>query len=152
MTAVQTITQLQATNHNLRYKVVLPDPDMIVFSDDTWLCPLLINLIEDAITHTHLGTLHLWATPGETPNTVDLCLQTDRPLDTLQASLEQPTYNTAIDITDLTQIRLSTSLTLAVAKTMVESLQGQLAIETGPDPENQSLIRCTLPTTERKDS
>jgi K+-sensing histidine kinase KdpD len=143
--SVKALSQLQAANHNLRYEVILPSPDLMVMSDSQWLQTLLINLIEDAISNSHLGTLRLWAGLNGDPQKVDLCLQADRPLSDLQTSLQALPYTPAIDIANLENIRLSTRLTLAVAQTMLVSLQGQLSLEAPPDTDQVALIRCTLP-------
>ena len=72
---IKELTQLQATNYNLR--LTFKPTDLSVTSDLKWLQMLLISLIDDAITATKLGDITLSARAEG--NYVLLDLEADRP-------------------------------------------------------------------------
>ncbi|NEP17326.1 MAG: HAMP domain-containing histidine kinase [Leptolyngbya sp. SIO4C1] len=139
------LTHLQAANRNLRLDITGADDEQRVLSDPKWLQVLLIGLIEDAIAHTKLGTVRLWAEPGD-GQTVAICLQEERPLAELEHDLSEIRYGTPADIANVETLQLSTGLVLAAAKTNIAQLKGTLTLTVAPNQPEQVLIRCGLPT------
>lgn len=136
---LQELTQLQATNSNLR--LTFKPTDLSVSSDLKWLQMMLISLIDDAITSTKLGDITLEATADG--DYVLVSLKADRPASELSVRLNTSLYGREVDLSNLSSVYLSTGLTLAVAQEMVTALNGELLLPTEDD--DVPIITVKLP-------
>lgn len=150
---VENLTLLQATNHNLRLAVTLPDDDVFVLADGRWLRSLLVALVEDAISNTPSGWIKLWCEPDPSLDRFKaLYLASDRPFDALADALAastdgaEPFLQAVQGGATLPPIQLSTPLVLSTAQLMLPPMGGQLELLSG---EDGAQLKLSLPSTSR---
>lgn len=137
---VQTLTQLQVADRNLRLTVELPAPTLTVLADPDWLRNILTTLIEMAVAGGDRGTLQLDATLRNGHGTCDLWLTDDRSTSPWQepTPLPPPSEFTLDDT-------LSTSLRLSLVYAMTEALGGQFTLAAPAEKSDKTRLQISLP-------
>ncbi len=76
---VRYLSEMQAANRNIPLKIVLPDPNIYVLADEQWLTPVLVNLVESAITPEELGSISVSAQVDQDSDNVHILISAPRP-------------------------------------------------------------------------
>ena len=76
---VRYLSEMQAANRNIPLKIVLPDPNIYVLADEQWLTPVLVNLVESAITPEELGSISVSAQVDRDSDNVHILIEAPRP-------------------------------------------------------------------------
>jgi hypothetical protein len=76
---VRYLSEMQAANRNIPLTIVLPDPNIYVLADEQWLTPVLVNLVESAITPEELGRISVSAQVDRDSDNVHILIEAPRP-------------------------------------------------------------------------
>lgn len=76
---VRYLCEMQAANRNIPLNVVPPDPNVYLLADEQWLTPVLVNLVESAITPEELGSISLSAEVDQDAKNVHILISAPRP-------------------------------------------------------------------------
>lgn len=76
---VRYLCEMQAANRNIPLNVVLPDPNVYLLADEQWLTPVLVKLVESAITPEELGSISLSAEVDQDAKNVHILISAPRP-------------------------------------------------------------------------
>ena len=163
---VRYLTQMQAANRNIALNIVNPDPDIYVLADEQWLTPVVVNLVDSAITPEELGKISVSAYASKESGHAHIWIEAPRSheswseaVDLLTKELNRPSKKGGksesqlpMDLATREPIQLdpkvSSGLNLVMTSTILELMQGRLEIlETPADAENDRLtrIQCSLP-------
>ena len=140
-TQVKGLMQVQAAERNLRLTFELPQPDIKIQADPSWLHNLLTLLIEIAIDEGDRGTIHLYSTSPDSGSACYLWLADDRPNSAWQDPVNlPPVADFALNDT------LSASLRMTLVEAMLTAMSGQLSLISLADGEVPTRLQITLPT------
>lgn len=137
---VFSLTHLLAENRNLRFQIVLPEPDLDVLVDRKTLEQVLVSLISSAIATMQEGTLKLSAhTEAETESEfVVIELEDQRPIDVWREAIDLLKTEAPKDLDPP-----SLGFRLLMNQTLIEVMNGRL--ELGKLNETVTQLRCVLP-------
>ncbi|MEM0980525.1 MAG: HAMP domain-containing sensor histidine kinase [Cyanobacteria bacterium P01_H01_bin.58] len=136
---VKAMTYLQATDRNLRLQVELPDNNVQVWADPTWLRNALTILVEIAIDSCDRGTIHLAYDADSPLEACHIIMTDDRPAEAWQ----EPIGLSAVGDFDL-EDKLSSSLRMGVVKTMLQTMKGTLTLLSAPDSQEHQPTRLQI--------
>lgn len=169
---VRYLTEMQAANRNIPLKIVNPDPDIYVLADEQWLTPVLVNLVDGAITPDEMGSISVSAQAAKESGDVHILIEAPRSheswteaVDLLTKELNRPRQRAGTAATAATsqgqspisvhdEYPLSTNpdvslgLNLVMTCTILELMQGRLEILEPPADASDELltrIQCSLP-------
>lgn len=126
---VRYLSEMQAANRNIPLKIVLPDPNIYVLADEQWLTPVLVNLVESAITPEELGSISVSAQVDRDSDNVHILISAPRP---------HESWTEAVDL--LTQelnrasVRSKVRSNVQYHKKGEEAVTSQFNSETGQPP------------------
>jgi hypothetical protein len=162
---VRYLSEMQAANRNIPLKIFLPDPNIYVLADEQWLTPVLVNLVESAITPEELGSISVSALVDRDSENVHIWIEAPRPheswteaVDLLSLELNRASKKAAsqsqppIEFNPQYPLELnphvSAGLNLVMTCSILDLMHGRLEIlETPADAEDPNLtrIQCSLP-------
>lgn len=145
-------THLQAANRNIPLEIIAPNPAIYVVADSRRFCQVLRVLVDSAIAQMHEGSIRVSASnfPDEREARIWIDIQSpDRiwsePVDLLS---QTPDHNEHSDET----LPVSSGLTLLMAQSLIEVMQGRLellAISDKPtksdSTETSIRLQCSMP-------
>lgn len=85
---VRYLSEMQAANRNIPLKIVLPDPNIYVLADEQWLTPVLVNLVESAITPEELGSISVSAQVDQYSEQIHIWIEAPRPHESWTEALD----------------------------------------------------------------
>ncbi|MBW4526869.1 MAG: HAMP domain-containing histidine kinase [Phormidium tanganyikae FI6-MK23] len=137
---VFSLTHLLAENRNLRFQIVLPEPDLDVLVDRKSIEQVLTSLISSAISTMQEGTLKLSAHAD--PNFVYIDLEDERPIEVWREAIDLLRQEAPPDLEPP-----SLGFSLLLNQSLMELMNGQLEFVKMPigSDETVTQIRCTLP-------
>lgn len=147
---VENLTHLLAENRNLRLKISLPDPDIYVMADPTWLRHVLTSLVNDAIASMPEGSIHLSVAAVDAE--AHILLEDERPaelwreaIDLLQTSTIAEAAPPSLNGANLQPAPVGFHLLLR--QTLMESMHGRLELVATPSQPGETLtrIQCSIP-------
>lgn len=133
---VFSLTHLLAENRNLRFQIVLPEPDLDVFVDRKTLEQILVSLISSAIATMQEGTLKLSAHIESEFAVIEL--EDQRPIEVWREAIDLLKAEAPKDLDPP-----SLGFRLLMNQTLVEVMNGRL--ELGKLNETVTQLRCVLP-------
>jgi hypothetical protein len=160
---------MQAANRNIHLNIVNPDPDMYVLADEQWLTPVLVNLVDSAITPDELGTISVSAQASKKSGAVHILISAPRSpeswteaVDLLTKELNRESKMGTLAIGSESQMPtdvykeyplqanpdVSPGLNLVMTYSILELMQGRLEIIPTPGDAEQdklTIIQCSLP-------
>lgn len=137
---VFSLTHLLAENRNLRFQIVLPEPDLDVFADRKTLEQVLISLISSAIATMQEGTINLSAQADS--QFVYIELEDERPIEVWREAIDLLNTDPPQDLEPP-----SLGFSLLMNQTLIELMNGRLELGKLPLAANETVtqIRCVLP-------
>ncbi|WP_414564295.1 MULTISPECIES: sensor histidine kinase [unclassified Anabaena] len=142
---VKKLTYLLAANRNLPLQVTLPDAEVYVLADYRWLCQILVNLVDTAITQMQEGSIFISSNPSSTSCTLDIHLDVpndavtkSEPIDLMHLSEQQLQINQDNTI-------LSPGMKLSLNQTLLEVMGGKLEIVPSPTTEAFTRLQVSIP-------
>jgi signal transduction histidine kinase len=142
---VDSMTHLLAKNRNLRLTIALPDPDLYVLADPSWLRQVLVSLIDGAIAQMQDGAIKLSVASVDS-QFVHLVLEDERP---------PGSWQEAIDLLQSANPPQATShgFGLMLTQTLLNAMNGRLELLKVPSVpgETQTHLRCSIPIVAESD-
>jgi signal transduction histidine kinase len=152
---VQQLTHLQAQNRNLKLAIPLLTIDRTVLADSSRLRQVLVSLVDAAIAQMQEGTIILQEVAETSAETEVIHITMPIPASDWLLDLAQPpTYIQDCTVQSLDReaiLRVANrafpapGFAFAVARSLMQSMQGDLAVMPLPDQPNLTQIRCTIP-------
>lgn len=125
---LKSLTHLQAANRNLRLEVVNPDPSWHVTADSRCFRQVLFGLVDSAIAQMEEGTIKVEADSHQQEGVVCIRIEIESP-NSLWSEVET-LPNDAVSEEQENQITIiSEKSQLFIFKTLLESMQGELKVE-----------------------
>lgn len=149
---VNGLTHLQAQNRNLRLTIDFPDSEMEVLVDLRRLRQALVMLIDSAIAHLEEGNITV--TTESTATSCQIVIETPVAASVWSADLEQPVAGLMPDATQLNKRTIidwaqqpfpSPSFSVAVARSLLQAMQGELELLSTDEQPATTQIICTVP-------
>ncbi|MBF2028775.1 MAG: sensor histidine kinase [Oscillatoriales cyanobacterium C42_A2020_001] len=149
---VNGLTHLQAQNRNLRLTVVVPDSEIEVLVDSRRLRQALVMLVDSAIAHLEEGSITV--TAESTGEYCQIAIATPIAMSVWSADLEQPLTCPMLDnlqpdkrtIVDLANQPFPLpSFSIAIARSLLQSMQGKLELVKEIEQPGFTRILCTVP-------
>ena len=134
------LTHLLAENRNLRFHLILPDPDLDVLADRKSLEQVLTSLISSAIATMQEGTLKLSAQADSSFVCIDL--EDERPIEVWREAIDLLKTESPPELEPP-----SLGFSLLLNQSLIELMNGRLEFVKMPTNAEETVtqIRCTLP-------
>lgn len=166
---VRYLTQMQAANRNIHLNIVNPNPDIYIRADEQWLTPVLVNLVDSAITPDELGSISMWAETSIESGNVQILISAPRSpeswteaVDLLTQELNRQTERDAKGLASSSEMsaelyqeyplqtdpNVSGGLNLLMTCDILKLMQGQLEVLPTPadaEDDRLTMIQCSLP-------
>lgn len=139
---VQSLTELQAANRNLKLTVEVPDEAVHVWADAGWLQNTLVTLIGLAIDDSDRGTIRLDCDASRSPDIAYIWLESDCPI----IHWKEPVSLPGVPPFDL-EDTLSDSLRMGMVEATLRAMGGQLLLAPVAEPAaaTTSRLECAVP-------
>lgn len=152
--AVYQAIHLHAKNRNLQLVMVPPDASLVVRTDPFRLRQVLVSLVDAAIAQMNDGEISVQVLPPTGDQTAVIQIATPVTADQWLTDLTQPPttihQNTVIPIDKDQILQLAQQpfpdpgFVFAIARSLMESMQGSLKIVSLADQPQVTHIRCTI--------
>ncbi|AFZ16157.1 sensor histidine kinase [Allocoleopsis franciscana] len=153
---VQGLTHMQAANSNLQYDVVLPDPEIYVLADSRRFRQVLVAIVDSAITKLadlKEGCIKISAFSVPDSQEVGIWIDVQTPTSAWSEVVDLLATTPEAEKPPMQTAELSPGLTLLMAQTLVEVMQGKLEVLPLSDEElaatsateNFIRLQCSMP-------
>ncbi|NEO29600.1 MAG: HAMP domain-containing histidine kinase [Symploca sp. SIO3C6] len=151
------LTHMQAANRNFGLEIVSPDSQIHVLADPRRLRQVLVGIVDSAIAQMEDGTIKVSSAKSPSSEQIKILIdiQCSNPLwsEPVDLLLSTPKDQTQVSKNKITEFSPSPGLTLFMANTLVEVMQGRLELMAVPGeelpsnytPQKLTRLQCSLP-------
>jgi hypothetical protein len=153
---VQGLTHMQAANSNLQFEVVPPDPEIYVLADSRRFRQVLVAIVDSAITKLadlKEGSIKISASSVPDSQEARIWIDVNTPTSAWSEVVDLLSTTPEVEKPAIQSAELSPGLTLLMAQTLVEVMQGKLEVLPVSDEElaatsatdNFIRLQCSMP-------
>ncbi len=153
---VQCLTHMQAANSNLQFEVVPPDPEIYVLADSRRFRQVLVAIVDSAITKLadlKEGSIKISASSVPDSQEARIWVDVNTPTSAWSEVVDLLSTTPEVEKSAIQSAELSPGLTLLMAQTLVEVMQGKLEVLPVSDEElaatsatdNFIRLQCSMP-------
>ncbi|HEY9829111.1 MAG TPA: HAMP domain-containing sensor histidine kinase [Stenomitos sp.] len=153
---VQGLTHMQAANSNLQFEVVPPDPELYVLADPRRFRQVLMGIVDTAITKLadlKEGSIKISGSSAPDAQEVRIWIDVQTPTSAWSEVVDLLSTTPEMEKPPIQTAELSPGLTLLMAQTLVEVMQGKLEVLPVSDEElaatsatdNFIRLQCSMP-------